>query len=670
MRGDSAVISVASKKIVLTGNVELRRPGLLIAGESIQATDSNTIVINKANILYHKAHALASGSKFTYKPNIGKRGHLHIKDAKITTCEPGDNGWEFQASSLLLNFNIDYAFMNHPRLKVEDVPVGYLPWAFFNLNQDRQWGILEPVFGSSSRGGSDITLPLYIPFNSYSDITISPQKISNRGDGLEAQFRILSKYSYSEVNTSYYENDLVYAKLKNLAENSDSKRYLLNLVHKMNLDLSEDIKFIADVNYFDVSDSHIFNDLLFATYDTGIVNGSSNIKSSAKALLQSPIGNFEYGFKRYLPTLGLLESTNYYKNYWQFAGSQNLSNSLQIDYSNHRANIVDSESNIFNRNNATVNLLHTAYTRLLDITTTVGSANLAIDDNAADSNYFNIDIAKNLYSKNKLHTKFKMYYANFDTSNQSHLPDLEPVSNFILDYDFLFTDIEVSSYGKLADYEKLAIGVSINSQSRVNAKKHWRFAIGTQNYIKHSQVLIADSKAAENKRQHWLAQLYLPTTKHSDLITKISYNQNQDLEYSAAYIYHFDTVINRQQIIEVSFFDYKHRGQQQQQLNTALYSKLSNNFGIFFNYQQSLLDARNLSQVFGLRYEGCCFQVDLLQYSWEQNLENSGVNNLRDTGILLQFSLKGVFSLGTGISEQVQNYFSLVNPKIDSSFND
>ena len=263
-----------------------------------------------------------------------------------------------------------------------------------------------------------------------------------------------------------------------------------------------------------------------------------------------------------------------------------------------------------------------------------------------------------------------MYYANFDTSNQSHLPDLEPVSNFILDYDFLFTDIEVSSYGKLADYEKLAIGVSINSQSRVNAKKHWRFAIGTQNYIKHSQVLIADSKAAENKRQHWLAQLYLPTTKHSDLITKISYNQNQDLEYSAAYIYHFDTVINRQQIIEVSFFDYKHRGQQQQQLNTALYSKLSNNFGIFFNYQQSLLDARNLSQVFGLRYEGCCFQVDLLQYSWEQNLENSGVNNLRDTGILLQFSLKGVFSLGTGISEQVQNYFSLVNPKIDSSFND
>ena len=368
LRGDSAVISVASKKIVMTGNVELRRPGLLIAGESIQATDSNTIVINKANILYHKAHALASGSKFTYKPNIGKRGHLHIKDAKITTCEPGDNGWEFQASSLLLNFNIDYAFMNHPRLKVEDVPVGYLPWAFFNLNQDRQWGILEPVFGSSSRGGSDITLPLYIPFNSYSDITISPQKISNRGDGLEAQFRILSKYSYSEVNTSYYENDLVYAKLKNLAENSDSKRYLLNLVHKMNLDLSEDIKFIADVNYFDVSDSHIFNDLLFATYDTGIVNGSSNIKSSAKALLQSPIGNFEYGFKRYLPTLGLLESTNYYKNYWQFAGSQNLSNSLQIDYSNHRANIVDSESNIFNRNNATVNLLHTAYTRLVDIT--------------------------------------------------------------------------------------------------------------------------------------------------------------------------------------------------------------------------------------------------------------------------------------------------------------
>ena len=67
------------------------------------------------------------------------------------------------------------------KLKVAGVPVFYLPWVQFPIDSRRKTGLLFPDIGSDSRGGIDITQPIYFNLAPNYDALYRPRYIEERG---------------------------------------------------------------------------------------------------------------------------------------------------------------------------------------------------------------------------------------------------------------------------------------------------------------------------------------------------------------------------------------------------------------------------------------------------------------------------------------------------------
>ena len=66
------------------------------------------------------------------------------------------------------------------KLKVAGVPVFYLPWVQFPIDSRRKTGLLFPDIGSDSRGGIDITQPIYFNLAPNYDALYRPRYIEER----------------------------------------------------------------------------------------------------------------------------------------------------------------------------------------------------------------------------------------------------------------------------------------------------------------------------------------------------------------------------------------------------------------------------------------------------------------------------------------------------------
>src|SRR3546814_10249425 len=78
-------------------------------------------------------------------------------------------------------------------LRVGKVPVLYVPWFPFPIDNRRRTGLLYPGIGSSGRNGFDYRQPIYLNLAPNYDATITPRWMSKRGFQLDAEFRYLTR---------------------------------------------------------------------------------------------------------------------------------------------------------------------------------------------------------------------------------------------------------------------------------------------------------------------------------------------------------------------------------------------------------------------------------------------------------------------------------------------
>src|SRR5690606_33386504 len=76
-------------------------------------------------------------------------------------------------------------------LRIGKVPVLYVPWLAFPIDDRRRTGLLYPNIGVSSRNGFDYTQPVYFNLAPNYDLTLEPRWMSKRGLQLGTEFRYL-----------------------------------------------------------------------------------------------------------------------------------------------------------------------------------------------------------------------------------------------------------------------------------------------------------------------------------------------------------------------------------------------------------------------------------------------------------------------------------------------
>ncbi|MDX1587584.1 MAG: LPS-assembly protein LptD [Oleiphilaceae bacterium] len=204
-RSDNAEYDQQSGIAHLRGSVSSRGEGFLLTGDSaVFDAESGDMRLNTASFLLHESHMRGQAQSLQRSGDEAMR----INGAYLTTCQPGNNDWSLVASRVNLDQEAGFGTARHVRLQVRDVPVFYVPWMSFPIDDRRRSGLLYPSFGSSSAdAGIFFAQPYYFNLAPHYDATFTPQYIHRRGLFSELEGRYLSRWGQTDLGVGFINSD-------------------------------------------------------------------------------------------------------------------------------------------------------------------------------------------------------------------------------------------------------------------------------------------------------------------------------------------------------------------------------------------------------------------------------------------------------------------------------
>jgi LPS-assembly protein len=128
------------------------------------------------------------------------------------------------------------------------VPILYMPYLTFPLDNKRKSGFLAPTFGTSGKSGFEASLPYYWAIAENLDATATPKVFTKRGVQLGGEFRYLEPTFAGETQAEFLPNDRI----------AQRDRWFAALKHAHRLWWPG---WSASINAQGVSDNNYFRDL-------------------------------------------------------------------------------------------------------------------------------------------------------------------------------------------------------------------------------------------------------------------------------------------------------------------------------------------------------------------------------------------------------------------------
>ena len=192
--------------------------------------------------------------------DVAKSGTVNLANARYTTCSPGSNAWELEAGHLHLNRKTGLGTAYNALLRVGGIPVMYFPYLRFPIDGRRRTGFLFPTIGEGTTTGFDLRLPVYLNLAPNYDDTFTPRFMSQRGLQLNNQFRYLLPGDRGSLEYQYLYRDQTTHKERSFIHFQDEG--LLTNRLGLNINFAQ----VSDVNYFSDFGSYYYdNSLAYST---------------------------------------------------------------------------------------------------------------------------------------------------------------------------------------------------------------------------------------------------------------------------------------------------------------------------------------------------------------------------------------------------------------------
>lgn len=207
LRADEVRIDRIVNQAEALGNVELVTPDGTVQADSarIDLADE-TGALDNAFVRSHARRYSLFGKKLA--KGIGQA--YHVEDGRFTTCDCGDRPPDWSISGDQLDVELyGYGRLRGGTFNVLDVPVLYLPVAWFPANLERQSGLLRPRFGASNRRGFQAVLPVYWAIDKSQDLTVAADVETNARLGVIAEYRYALARRTEGVLAASYFNELL-----------------------------------------------------------------------------------------------------------------------------------------------------------------------------------------------------------------------------------------------------------------------------------------------------------------------------------------------------------------------------------------------------------------------------------------------------------------------------
>lgn len=259
VRSDRATMDRNTNMVTLEDHIQFREPGMLLLGDHAQMnTKTQAIALDNTTFAFHEKNARGTASHF----RRDESGVIYIDNATYTTCEPASDTWRLRTGQVRVDADGHFATARHARVEVKNVPVLYVPWIRFPIDDNRATGLLFPQLAIGDQNGIDFAQPIYLNLAPNYDATITPRYLQERGEMLEGEFRHLSLFDRTNVSGAFLPSDN--GNTSNNLQKQDptaqtnpiegKDRWLGNLTHTGGLGYAwhtqADYTKVSDVDYF------------------------------------------------------------------------------------------------------------------------------------------------------------------------------------------------------------------------------------------------------------------------------------------------------------------------------------------------------------------------------------------------------------------------------------
>ncbi|MBD8899459.1 LPS assembly protein LptD [Rhodanobacter sp. DHG33] len=217
----------------LTGDVRMDRADQRLQADTVDYNDDTTDYDARGNVRYQDYAQLMSSTHARGNDASGvgiaddvryqmltSRGngvarqaqeldvqHTRYTQATYSTCDVGHHLWEFRGQSIVMDKVNGVGVARDSTFRVGNVPLLYLPWFSFPLDNRRKTGFLYPVIGHSGHSGYVLSAPFYLNLAPNYDATLDPRIYTSRGVMLDTEFRYLLPGSNGTFDVQYLPND-------------------------------------------------------------------------------------------------------------------------------------------------------------------------------------------------------------------------------------------------------------------------------------------------------------------------------------------------------------------------------------------------------------------------------------------------------------------------------
>ncbi|WP_293264229.1 LPS-assembly protein LptD [Neptunomonas sp.] len=637
---NSATINQETGDISLVGGATYREPGLLFTGKTAESnTNSQKTILNDAEYVLYENSVRGSVSRISRNEDAT----ITIKEGDYTQCPPNTNTWKVSAKEIHLNKEEGFGWAKHATLRVSDVPVLYVPYFHFPIDDRRHSGFLYPSIGYSDTEGLDLTIPYYFNIAANIDDTFSPRFLEKRGFMLENEFRYMNSYSLNSLSTSYLPDDNITGK----------NRWLLGIQHSG----TPNERWRSKIDYLSISDNNYFDDLgtrLDITQESHL-NQSGALSYygnqwQAEFLLQSyqtiDVDNIT-PYRRLpqfqisgSPSLGsdwlsanyLLQLTQFDRDLTGLTGSDRITGSRLHAEPELSATFRSLSGYI----KPSIKLWHSQYSLNNQLDGLNDSPSVTAPVISIDSGLFfdrDFTLLGNTYQQTLEPRLYALYVSN---QNQSDIPDFDTTA-YSFDYASLFRSNRFSGYDRIGDTQQLSLGVT----SRLIDKKGREAvtaSIGQAIYFDDRFVDLGNSTPADS------------TSNYSDIATSATWRPNRRMNINFNANFNHEDLQNTENNLSVRYqedinriisFSYRFSDDVREQSTASFIWPISKSWSTLGVWQYDWLTNDNIDTALGFEYESCCWKTRIITRQWLKD------NDEKDTALYLQFVLKGLGSFGS-----------------------
>jgi LPS-assembly protein len=235
------------------GNVRYQDAGQLLAATHARGNnDASTGIAD--NVRYQMLDSRGNGT--ASKAQMFDADRTRYSQATYSTCDVGHHLWEFRGKSINVDKETGRGVAHNATFRVGNVPLLYLPWFSFPVDNRRMTGFLYPTFGHTSRSGYLLSTPFYLNLAPNYDATLDPRIYSLRGPLLDGEFRYMVPGSSGTLDVQYLPQDHGVTDPDTTANTAGTRRYKVHFTDSTHLwgswnftttiDRSSDNNFVYD----------------------------------------------------------------------------------------------------------------------------------------------------------------------------------------------------------------------------------------------------------------------------------------------------------------------------------------------------------------------------------------------------------------------------------------